>query len=404
VVNLQQTDFNIPHWFTEALAVYNEDLPRPAIWEKLLADAVKNDKLFTLATINGGFARPKSGGEWNLAYCQAELYARYMLARFGDDALAKMLAAYAENLTTEQAIERSFGVKLDDFERGYLEHIKKTVADRAVGGDEDEPPLAELTKAHEDHPADLAIAARLAAAYLRAEKPQEARKLADTVLRQEPKQQLASYVLARLRMRAGETDTIVELLDNSLDRQRPQKNHLALLAGLKLKAEQFAEAAELYELGRNKFPGDKQWAQALARVYLKSEDDEKLAGVLAELAEADADTLTIRKKLALLAYERMDWAQAGRWAGEAIHIDVRDGQMHRIAGEAALAQKRHADAVHDFQLAVRLDERDLDARAGLVRAYAASEQRDKARVEWEAFKKLAPEDERIEALEKLIGK
>ena len=32
VVSLQQTDFNIPHWYTEALAVLQEDLPRPAAW------------------------------------------------------------------------------------------------------------------------------------------------------------------------------------------------------------------------------------------------------------------------------------------------------------------------------------------------------------------------------------
>jgi Tfp pilus assembly protein PilF len=403
VVNLQQTDFAIPHWFTEALAVLNEDLPRPAIWEKLLAEAEKSDQLFTLATINGGFARPKSGNEWNLAYCQAELYARYMLARFGDNALAKMLAAYADNLTTTAAIERSFLIKVDDFERGYVEHVKKVVAAQAAG-DEEGPSLAALEKLHEEKPDDLDVTARLAAAYLRAERPQEARTLVDDVLKQEPKQQLATYVLARLKMRAGETAAVVELLEKSLDRRRPQKNHLALLAGLRFRAEQYAEAAELYELGRRKFAGDEQWTQALGRVYLKSGDDDKLAGVLAELAAGDAETAAVRKKLAILAYHRMDWPQAARWANEAIQIDVRNSEMHKIAGEAAAAQKEHGNAIHSFQLAVRLDERDVDARVGLVRAFAAAEQREEAGVELEALRRLAPEDERVKAFEEQIGK
>ena len=33
VLNLQQTDFNIPHWFTEALAVESEGYPRPQVWK-----------------------------------------------------------------------------------------------------------------------------------------------------------------------------------------------------------------------------------------------------------------------------------------------------------------------------------------------------------------------------------
>lgn len=285
VVNLQQTDFNIPHWFTESLAVYNEDLPRPASWHKLLVEAVKNDKLFDLDTINGGFVRPKTSGEWNLAYCQAELYAEYMLGRFGDEALAKMLAAYADNLTTPAAIERSFGVKQDEFDRGYQEHVKQIAAEIAAGRQANQQSLGKL--------------------------------------------------------------------------------------------------------------------KALARTYLKS-GDERLAGVLAQLAAADADNVPMRKKLAILAYDRQDWPQAARWAREAIHIDVNDTDMHRIAGEAAAALEKHADAIHAYQLAMRLDESDLPARVGLVRAYAAAEQRDKGRVELEALKKLAPEDPTVHALEELL--
>ncbi len=37
VFNLQQTGFNIPHWLTEGLAVYNEKIPRPYRWVLLCA-------------------------------------------------------------------------------------------------------------------------------------------------------------------------------------------------------------------------------------------------------------------------------------------------------------------------------------------------------------------------------
>ena len=40
VITLQQTEFNIPHWYTEALAVESEGFPRPQEWNKLLLERV----------------------------------------------------------------------------------------------------------------------------------------------------------------------------------------------------------------------------------------------------------------------------------------------------------------------------------------------------------------------------
>jgi Flp pilus assembly protein TadD len=135
-------------------------------------------------------------------------------------------------------------------------------------------------------------------------------------------------------------------------------------------------------------------------VYLLADQRPKLAGVLSDLAAADADSLPVRKKLAELAYERKDWPQVGRWAREATHIDVNDTRMHQIVGEAAAAGKDYHDAIHAFELAVRLDQRNVPARGGLVRAYVAAEQPAKARVELEALKKLAPDEAAVKSLVK----
>lgn len=131
VLNLQQTDFNVPHWFTEALAVEVEDHPRPPEWNKLLAERVPKGDLFNLENINLGFVRPKSPDDWQMAYCQAQLYAQYMLKTYGDDALAKMLSAYSDNLDTRGALERTFGVKQEAFEEGYLESLRQIAASLA---------------------------------------------------------------------------------------------------------------------------------------------------------------------------------------------------------------------------------------------------------------------------------
>ena len=85
VVNLQQTNFNIPHWYTEGAGRAERRLSAAAGLERAAGRArAQQDKLFNLDTINLGFIRPHSSDDWTMAYCQAELYAEYMLERFGD--------------------------------------------------------------------------------------------------------------------------------------------------------------------------------------------------------------------------------------------------------------------------------------------------------------------------------
>ena len=121
MITLQQTEFNIPHWYTEALAVESEGFPRPQEWNRLLLERVpKRSKLLNLDTINLGFIRPNEADDRQLAYCQAQLYARYMLKRFGQDALIKMLMAYRRGLTTDRAIDDCFQSHQGRFREGII--------------------------------------------------------------------------------------------------------------------------------------------------------------------------------------------------------------------------------------------------------------------------------------------
>ena len=130
VITLQQTEFNIPHWYTEALAVESEGFPRPQEWNRMLLERVPGrSKLLNLDTINLGFIRPNEPDDRQMAYCQAQLYARYMLKRFGDDALIKMLMAYRRGLTTDRAIAECFHVDKPDFEKAYLSYLDEVVED-----------------------------------------------------------------------------------------------------------------------------------------------------------------------------------------------------------------------------------------------------------------------------------
>ena len=144
VFNLQQTSYNIPHWFTEGLAVHSEKVPRPYRWTVLLRRRSAAGTLMNLETVNAGFARPMSGDDCQLAYCQSELYVEYMIDKKGGDAPVKMVAAYAEGPSTEAAIRKVFEVSQVEFERGYTAFLRKLIDATPVLAEEEAKRLSRL--------------------------------------------------------------------------------------------------------------------------------------------------------------------------------------------------------------------------------------------------------------------
>lgn len=391
IVNLQQTDFNIPHWYTEALAVLNEDFPRPPSWNRLLASRLADDSLFTLDTINFGFIRPESPGDRALAYCQAELYAQYMMQQFGDDALGNLLEAYADNLSTSAAIQRCFGIAEQEFETGFKRYVTKTVAGLRLGAEKRVLDFAELQEAAKENPDDAGLIAQLALAHLARGDNAEARRLAVAARKKDAKHQLAAYVLARLYLSIGDTDQALKLLEESVDEQNPQENALALLAGLKLRAKDYIAAQRLYQLGSKRYPHADKWLKALAQVYVASDDLEKLEPVLQRLVELDADSLSLRKKLAAIALARNDFDAAARWAREALYIDVMDAEIHATLGKAMAKLKQTERAAEHFQNAIRLDPKQTGWRLALAKNYVEAGQNDKAKSALTGLLEIAPE-------------
>ncbi|KKL22874.1 hypothetical protein LCGC14_2431040, partial [marine sediment metagenome] len=200
VVTLQQTAYNIPHWFTEGVAVFSEETQRPQLWNELLLQRVEAGQLFNLRTLNFGFTRPHSSRDWQMAYCQAELYVEYMLSRWGSGQAKKLLAAYSRGLTTAEAIPQAVGVSLEEFERGYLEYLKELTAGLSSLPRPSQASFEDLLKTHRERPQHADTAAELAAAYLRRGAEGEALELAQGVLKEHPKHQAATYVVARLRV------------------------------------------------------------------------------------------------------------------------------------------------------------------------------------------------------------
>src|SRR5262249_36347116 len=222
VITLQQTEFNIPHWYTEALAVESEGFPRPQEWNRMLLERVpKRSKLLNLDTINLGFIRPKEPEDRQMAYCQAQLYARYMLKRFGDDALIKMLMAYRRGLTTDRAIAACFHVAKADFEKGYLSYLDEVIKTIRTRASEEPVKFSQLERQLKERPDDPDLNARMAYEHFARRDLKEARPFADKALELKPHHPLASYVKAQLLVTIGDNDAALAVLEPALDPDRP---------------------------------------------------------------------------------------------------------------------------------------------------------------------------------------
>jgi cellulose synthase operon protein C len=406
VITLQQTGFNIPHWYTEALAVESEGFPRPQEWNKmLLARVPTRSKLLNLDTINLGFIRPKEPEERSLAYCQAQLYAQYMLKRFGPDSLIKMLDAYRRGLTTDRAVASCFHVEKADFEAQYLTFLDGVVKTIRTRVDEEKPlKFSALERSLKESPDDPDLNARMAYEHLARRDYKEARPFADKALKVKPNHPLASYVKARLLVTIGDDEAAHAALKPALDPDKPNERVIDLLASLEMKAGNLDEAERLYELARKDDPYHTKWIANLARVHLRKKDNAKFLEDLAMLAGNDADDLDVRKALAEKHLAAGSADQAEKWATECLYINVYDPEAHVLLADALSARKKYPEAVEEYQAALGLKPRKTDQlKVKLARARADSGHKDDARALLDDLLKSDPDHPEAKALRKELS-
>lgn len=404
IFNLDQTRFQVSHWYTEGLAVTQEGFPRPQQWNQLLLERVPAGELMSLSDIDLGFIRPRSPLDWHMAYCQSQLYVQYMTEKFGPKTVGELLVAFRDGLDSGAAVAKVCKVSTEEFEKGYKEYLNEVV--KTLKGKPAAKPLTftQLKAEHEKDPDNVDVAAQLAEQHLVRKRVGDARKLADAVLAKNKTQPLALYVKAKLLQAAGDEDQAKALLETAAAQQPPELKVLQELGSIYYNAEDFANAARIYEQARKAEPYESKWLTELARVYTQASDKDKLIAVLKELAPTDADDLDTRKRLTRLLLEVGSFGEAERYARQALEIDVLDSKVQQALGEALLGQKRPEAAVEALAAAVEINEMDNEARLKLAQAYLDSGQKQKADSEITKVLARDPDNEDAKRLRKALEK
>lgn len=325
LINVQQTEYAVPHWLTEGCAVWQENRPRRTEWDRLLARRVPKGDVFNLDSINLGFLKPRSADDWHMAYCQAELYIDLIARDHGVEGVRKLLAAHRDNLPTAAAIATSLGTTQEHLEETYAKELAEIGARLSQRHDlKQQPSLPELTARWQQNPTDWDAAANLALARLRRGDYPGAGQLANQVVQAEPNHPIARLVKAKLLIRIGDQQAAAAELETAVGIDSPLPEALKLLAGIHLRQGNFDKAKRLYLRGAEIQPENLQWTKALAIVALRQQDSDELNRRLLRIANAEPDNLVTRKKLLQLAQSTDDRSQISKWANEILHIDPND--------------------------------------------------------------------------------
>ncbi|HVR72215.1 MAG TPA: tetratricopeptide repeat protein, partial [Vicinamibacteria bacterium] len=144
-VTLGASDGEVPRWLGEGLSVLEERRARPGWGDDLgveFLEALRADELLPIGELNNGFVRPTGPDQIGISYYQASLVAEWIEAQRGFAAVLDLLKAYREGRTTEEAFRGVLSTSLEEFDRGFLAHLKERYAGPLSGLAEFEKELA----------------------------------------------------------------------------------------------------------------------------------------------------------------------------------------------------------------------------------------------------------------------
>jgi Flp pilus assembly protein TadD len=157
---LALTNYRVPRWFTEGLAVHEEG-QRSAQWKNRVTPevllAIRDKKLLSVTTLDRGFVSPEYPSQVLVSYFQAGSMCDFVQQQWGEEKLLDMAHSYAKLQTTPQVLHENLGITAEDFDKRYLAWIGQKYRTEALEFDEWRQKLKALVAAAEQHQYDLVL-------------------------------------------------------------------------------------------------------------------------------------------------------------------------------------------------------------------------------------------------------
>jgi tetratricopeptide (TPR) repeat protein len=128
---LTLTNYRVPRWFTEGVAVHEETATTPDWGDRITPDiiaAIRDKKLLPVAEIDRGFVHPKFPAQVIVSYFEAGKMCDYIAERWGESKLLDMAHQFAKNRPTVDVIREQLKMEPEAFDKDFLASIEKETA------------------------------------------------------------------------------------------------------------------------------------------------------------------------------------------------------------------------------------------------------------------------------------
>ena len=322
---LSETNFRVPRWFTEGLAVHEEGQADPRWANRLTPEVVvavgstlmppgsqveassdcvgsgcqiHNKKLLPVTKIDQGFIFPEYPEQVLVSYWQAGTICDYIAERWGNEALLGMVKSFAALKTTPEAIEANLHESPEQFDKDYAGWLDKRVGATVKNFDEWRKQLKALVGMSQKNDDDGVIAAAGVVIKLYPEYVEDAN---------------AYEILANAQLIKGNKQGALDALAEFEKRGGEDPATLRKLAGLQEELGHAKEAASTLDLLNFIYPEDEDMHRKLGGLWL---------------AQGNAAG-AVREYSAVLAMKPLDQASA--------HFDL--ARAYVAAGDKAKAEE-----------------------------------------------------------------
>lgn len=348
-VTLSRSRNRMPHWFTEAAAVYMEDAPRDYNTCKILQGALESGSLFDFQEINLAFVRPKKPTDRAQAYAQGHWMYQYMIERWGERAPLDLMDRYAAGEREEAAMQAVLGVGQREFLDAFTAWARPQLVEWGLAQRAGEPSLGEIlleeAAAAEGGRQRLSDALQSAADSAAFGSVGGGEKLEWSPKLPKPDLAMTERWLERYPMHADLLEALVSFQVAAAD-GKPGPELVPVL--------------ERYAAAR---PVDPLPHKLMAKIYLALKPGETVegktsSGAVEHLEYLDAreqGSATYAAELARLYAQAGEWAKAAAKAERATTVAPFDADYRELAATIAIQHADYAAAVRHITALTRIE-------------------------------------------------
>ena len=370
-VTLSATNNRIPHWFTEACAVWEQPDRRNFQAVALLVDAVRAGKLYPVKQLSWGFIRPdrrRGRGARSLAYAQSEWIFEFVVDRHGYDAIIKMLKGFRDGQRQEQVFRGVLGVNEEQFDKDFAAWAKKQIG--SWGFDSRPlPNMAAATAAAKANPKSADAQADLALAQYRARRLSQAETAARKALKIDANHRRALEVLSHLLLQQKKHDEAIKAATR-LEQVDPRSAIAAkVLAGSYLAQQKWLKAIAALEDLKLRRPLDPYGYEKLAQLYWQLGHADKAVPNLIELHRRTMKDPKYARQIAGIYAASETPEKALDFWEQVIQINPYDAGAYKAMAGLYLRGKNHDRAVLAMRSACLLEPKNADSWAQMAVVY-----------------------------------